>query len=298
MQTFVATPISTLLGVLLLAVGTAQAGQFALVADGVNKNVAEFYVSGTAWTWVTNFVSTSTPMGALAPLNGPTSVAQDQQGRIYVSDQSSTAGQNRILRFNTNGVFIDMVGTNGLNNFNVPGSGIDDMVCGPDGNIYGTLAFGTANNQILKFNVATTTWSVLYSNSTTLSTPRGLDFGPDGNLYVNSRGNARMLVISPTGVLIRTNVTFSGSYQTTPMGNRWAPALTNFICTSGNGNSVICSCTTNGTLALITGQNPSGGQGGVSVLGTLANGTNVFMATYATASRIDLCSHTSVVCHK
>lgn len=296
MKNNTASIIWMLLGVLLINRPAAYAGQFALVADGGNKRVAEFYVSGTTWTYVADFVNTGTPMGALAPLNTPTSVAQDQQGRIYISDQTTSAGQNRILRFNTNGVFIDMVGTNGLNGFNVPGSGIDDMICGPDGNIYGTLAFGTANNQILKFDVATTNWSVLYSNSATLSTPRGLDFGPDGNLYVNSRGNARMLVISTNGVLLRTNATYSGSVSTTPMGLRYAPALSEFICTSGNGNSVICSCPANGTSAtngtLITGTNPSGGPGASkSSLGVLANGTNIFYVAYINPGRVYLCNN-------
>jgi sugar lactone lactonase YvrE len=278
---------------LCLLPGAAHAGRFALVADGGNKRVAEFYVSGTTWTYVADFVNPGTPLGDLAPLNAPNCVAQDQQGRIYVSDQGA-AGANRILRFDTNGVFMDLVGTNGLNGFYAPGNGIDDMVCGPDGNIYGTLAFGAGNNQILKFNVATTNWSVLYSNSATLNTPRGLDFAPDGNLYVNSRGTARMLVISTNGALLRTNATFSGTFSTTPMGNRWDAAGNRFICTAGNGNSVICACTTNGALTLLTGTNPSGGQGAnKSILGALADGTNVFYAAYMNPGHVYLCNNAS-----
>lgn len=297
MKKFVSTVFWMLTGLLVLTAVPAQASRFALVADGGNKRVAQFYVSGQTWTFMTNFVDSTTSMGALAPLNLPTSVAQDQQSRIYVSDQS-VAGASRVLRFNTNGVFIDMVATNGFNGYNVPGSGIDDMVCGPDGNIYGTLAFGTANNQILKFNVATTNWSVLYSNSTTLSTPRGLDFGPDGNLYVNSRGNARMLVFSTNGVLLRTNTTYSGSASTTPMGLRYAPSLSKFICTSGNGNSVICSCPTNGTIAtngtLITAANPTGGPGAnKSSLGAMADATNIFYVPYVNPGRVYLCNNSS-----
>ncbi|MEI6074713.1 MAG: LamG-like jellyroll fold domain-containing protein [Verrucomicrobiota bacterium] len=286
-----------LLGILLITTSAARAGRFALVAEGAGKRISQFYVSGQTWTYMTNFVDVNTPLGALAPLNSPTSVAQDQQGRIYISDQGA-AGANRILRFNTNGAFMDMVGTNGLNGFNVPGSGIDDMVCGPDGNIYGTLAFGTANNQILKFTVATTNWSVLYSNSLTLSTPRGLDFGPDGNLYVNSRGNARMLAFNTNGVLLRTNATYSGSASTTPMGLRYAPSLSKFICTSGNGNSVIVSCPTNGTIAtngtLITAANPTGGPGAnKSSLGAMADGTNIFYVAFINPGRVYLCNNLS-----
>jgi hypothetical protein len=285
------------LGALLTTV-TAHAGRFALVADQGNSRVALFYVSGQTWTYMNNFVDASTYLDALAPISKPTAVAQDQQGRIYVSDQTGTAGQNRILRFDTNGVFLDLVGdaTTGLNGFNVPGSGIDDMVCGPDGNIYGTLAFGTANNQILKFDVATTNWSVFYSNSATMNTPRGLDFGPDGNLYVNSRGNARMLVFAPNGVLIRTNTTFSGSAQTTPMGLRWDAAGNRFVCTSGNGNSVVCSAAiaTNGPAVLITALNPSGGPGNsVSSLGVLADGTNIFYVPFKNPGRVYLCNNSS-----
>lgn len=281
--------------VLLALPVCVRAGTYALVADGGNSRVAAFYVTGTSWSFVTNFVDSSTVManasGALPVLVAPNSVAQDLQSRIYVSDWNG-AGNNRILRFNTNGVFIDMVGTNGLNGFNVPGNGIDDMTLGPDGNIYGTLAFGTANNQILKFNVATTNWSVFYSNSVALSTPRGLSFAPDGNLYVNSRGNARMLVFDLNGNLLRTNAVFSGQFTTTPMGLRWDATGNRFICTAGNGGSVICACTTNGVLTMITGLNPTGGPGNsISTLGALALGTNVFYAPYKSSSRVYLCSN-------
>lgn len=297
MKKLVPNTLWMLASLMILAVVPAHAGRFALVAEGAGKRISQFYVSGQTWTYMTNFVDVNTSLGGLAPLNSPSSVAQDQQGLLYVSDQG-IAGANRILRFNTNGVFIDMVGTNGLNGFNVLGNGIDDMVCGPDGNIYGTLAFGTANNQILKFNVATTNWSVLYSNSTTLSTPRGLDFGPDGNLYVNSRGNARMLVFRTSGVLLRTNTTYSGSASTTPMGLRYAPSLSKFICTSGNGNSVIVSCPTNGTIAtngtLITAANPTSGPGAnKSSLGAMADGTNIFYVAFINPGRVYLCNNLS-----
>jgi hypothetical protein len=287
--------IAFFLWLALAAVYSARGGAFALVADGGNHRVAQFYVSGTTWTYMTDFVNNSTPMtdasGALPALVAPNSVVQDKNGLIYVSDQNG-AGNSRVLRFNTNGVFIDMVGTNGQHGYNVPGNGLDDMALGLDGNIYGTLAFGTANNQILKFDVTTTNWSVLYSNSTTLSTPRGLSFASDGNLYVNSRGNARMLVISTNGVLLRTNATFSGLYTTTPMGNRWDSVGNRFICTAGNGNSVVCTCTTNGVLSMVTGLNPSGGPGNsISTLGAMANGTNIFYAPFKSNSRVYLCSN-------
>jgi hypothetical protein len=271
------------------------AGTYALVADGGNHRVAEFYVTGSTWSFVGSFVNDTTVMttanGVLASLNAPNSVVQDQQGRIYISDWNG-AGNNRILRFSTNGVFLDIVGTNGLNGFNVPGTGVDDMTLGPDGNIYATLAFGSGNNQILKFDVATTNWSVFYSNSVTLNTPRGLAFGPDGNLYVNSRGNAQMLVFDPHGILLRTNATFSGMFTTTPMGLRWDSTGNRFICSAGNGDSIICTCTTNGILSMVTGLNPLGGPGiGASTLGALALGTNIFYAPYKSSSRVYLCSN-------
>lgn len=295
------TNLKNLLGIAGLAVGLAateiHAGTFALIADGANHNVAEYYVSGTAWTFVTNFVDSTTPLpdgsgGFLNPITSPTSVVQDQQGRLYVSDQG-VAGANRILRFSTNGTFIDLVGANGLNGFNAPGSGIDDMTVGPDGNVYGTLAFGTGNNQILKYDVATNGWSV-FSATNKLSTPRGVAFGPDGNLYVCSRGTANMLVFGPNGVLLRTNATFSGTFTTTPMGLRWDAVGNRFICTAGNGNSVICACTTNGVLTLITGTNPSGGPGASkSSLGALANGTNVFYVAFINPGHVYLCNNTN-----
>lgn len=292
MKTQIIKKAGFILAGLLLWTLHVDAGAFALIADGGNHRVAQFYVSGNTWTYMANLVDNSTAMsdasGTLPSLVAPNAVVQDLQGRIYVSDQNG-AGNSRVLRFSTNGVFIDMVGTNGLNGYNVPGSGIDDLALGLDGNIYGTLAFGTANNQILKFNVATTNWSVLYSNSATMSTPRGLACGTDGNLYVNARGSARMLVVSTNGVLLRTNAAFSGLFTTTPMGVRWDSVGNRFVCTAGNGNSVICTCTTNGTLAMATGLNPSGGPGsGISTLAAMASGSNIFYVPYKSNSRVYL----------
>jgi beta-glucanase (GH16 family) len=281
---------------LFAAMTDLQAISFALVADGGNHRIAEFYVNGTTWMYAGNFADNNTTLtngngGFLGALVSPNTVVQDQQGRIYVSDQNGNGG-NRILRFDGNGVFLGMVGTNGINGFKVPGSGVDDMALGPDGNIYASIAFGAANNQILKYNVAANSWSVLYSNSATLSTPRGLAFAPDGNLYVNSRGNARMLTFSTNGILLRTNATFSGLFTMTPTGIRWDSVGNRFICTAGNGNSVVCSCTTNGVLSMITGINPTNGPGSASILGAVVLGTNIFYAPYKASSDIYLCNYT------
>ncbi|HEU5068871.1 MAG TPA: hypothetical protein VFV96_00480 [Verrucomicrobiae bacterium] len=293
-------PVKILLAMLglgaLLTTVTAHAGRFALVADQNNARVVLFYVNGQTWTYVKNFADTSTPTGDAAPFTKPTAVAQDPQGRIYVSDQTTTAGQNRVLRFDTNGVFLDLVGdaTTGLNGFNVPGSGLDDMICGPDGNLYGTVAFG-APGQIWKYVVASNQWTqlVVSNAAVRLNAPRGLDFGPDNNLYVCNRQYGNMLVFDTNGTFLRTNAVFSGTYLTTPMGLRWDPVGSRFICTSGNGGSVVCACTTNGVLSLITAQQPSGDSTKKNILGVLADGTNVFYGSFSSPGHIYLCNNTS-----
>ncbi len=83
------------------------------------------------------------------------------------------------------------------------------LIFGPDGNLYvGDLTFGPNGQEgrIMKFDGTTGTTLLEIggpSGSTSLAYPRGLDFGPDGNLYVSSSSSSEVLRFDPnTGVLI------------------------------------------------------------------------------------------------
>ncbi len=104
------------------------------------------------------------------------------------------------------------------------------LIFGPDGNLYvGDLTFGPNGQEgrIMKFD-GTTGATLLEiggpSGSTSLAYPRGLDFGPDGNLYVSSSSSGEVLRFDPnTGALIDTFVPAGTGGLTAPTGLVFGP---------------------------------------------------------------------------
>jgi WD40 repeat protein len=93
----------------------------------------------------------------------------------------NTQGNNVVLYDDVTGQF--------LGNFITAGSGgltsPDDLVYGPDGNLYISSGSGSSG-QILRYNGQTGAFIDVFASGGGLTRPYGIAFGPDGYLYVSS----------------------------------------------------------------------------------------------------------------
>ena len=105
-----------------------------------------------------------------------------------------------LLRYDAKtGAFLDSIGS-----FPTPRS---ELNLGPDGNFYVTIFSYSDDFQIHRINPKTGA-STLFIDATGLGSMRGLDFGPNGNLFVaSSSRNAIMEFNGQTGEFIRDFIT-------------------------------------------------------------------------------------------
>jgi hypothetical protein len=198
--------------------GTA-AGQFAqptglaidssgtiVVADKYNNRIAEYTPGGTfirAFGWgvaggaglqvCTTTCVAGTNGGGAGELYAPTDVALDSSGLIYVSDTYN----NRISVFTQAGTFVRTFGWDVISGA-APGTGL--QVC-------------TATCQ---------KGDDLQAGAGAIYKARGVDIGPDGNVWVADQNNNRIDVFTPAGGFVRT---FGWSVQNATMALQ--------VCTSG-----------------------------------------------------------------
>lgn len=152
-------------------------------------------------------VADSTAADSIASFNGPTGVAVDATGNIYVADY----GNNEIRKISTAGILSTLAGSgmqgslNGVGNtasFNGPTS----LALDPSGNIY---VADDNNNQIRKITPDGLVSTLAGSDSTGLVNGIGAGayfFGPSGvacdaqgNVYVADAGNNVIRMITPAG---------------------------------------------------------------------------------------------------
>jgi sugar lactone lactonase YvrE len=154
--------------------------------------------------------------GITAAFDGISGLALGPDGNLYVAD----SGNNVIRKVSPDGVVTTVAGR-GVGYAN--GKGIDakfngpsDLAFGPDGNIY---VSDTLNNCIRRMSTSgdvTTlagTLSAGFKDSgpyAVFTTPKGLAFGPDGNLYVADSGNNAIRKITLDGV-VTTPISASGA---------------------------------------------------------------------------------------
>ena len=106
----------------------------------------------------------------------PVGVVVGSDGKIYVANQ----GGNFVQVFKSDGVF--------LGQFNVPTNLISAMAQGPDGNLY---ISSTNGNQVVV--VSTTGLPVTTIGFIPSSSPFGLTFDGNGNLYVAYSGSDKIV---------------------------------------------------------------------------------------------------------
>jgi hypothetical protein len=222
-------PTWSVAAVLLMGAGcgVAIAGTSVLVCDNGNAAVRAYDVNGTNWVYTGIFAS---GLYGGQPLTAPLGVAQDAAQRIYIGEATATG---RILRFDTNGVYLGAIGTNGVQ---FAGSVPQTLVIGPDGNLYVSFSFGTtASNCVYRYHIANQAWSVFIPNSGTgytLNNPRGMAFASDGNLYVADRQNNVIRKFHGTSGAFLGNIAVtaptSGAF---PQGLSWDAANNRLLAT-------------------------------------------------------------------
>ncbi len=128
----------------------------------------------------------------------PSDVAIDSSGNVYVVDN----GNNRIQKFDTNGIFLTTWGSLGSNDaqFNQPISVEIDS----SGNVY---VVDFSNHRIQKFDANgtfLTTWGSLGSGDGQFNGPHGLEVDSSGNVYVTDQNNNRIQKFDANGTFLTT----------------------------------------------------------------------------------------------
>lgn len=238
---------SLAIGVLLAGPGAARATTDVLVSDGINNVVRAYHVTDTNWVYTGEFAAGDYDG---APLTTPAGLAQDATGNVYVAEAEANG---RVLAFDTNGVYLGALGTNGVQ---FAGGNPQALALGPDGDLYLSLAFGTAaSNCVYRCDLHTRAWSVFVPNSGpgySLNTPRGIAFAADGNLCLADRQNNAIRKFSgATGAFLGNLVTAAS-----PQALFW-DAVSNRFLMSRTFTGVIESITPGGVVAPVYTQSSS-----------------------------------------
>jgi RHS repeat-associated protein len=160
--------------------------------------------------------------GALATQVGisfPTAVAVAPDGTLYFAATAGCGNTGYIFRVTPNGIINRFVGSGGSSAYNGEGlpalsvnlGGVGALAVGPDGNLYYT---DVGQNRVKRVDATgivntvagdgnTCCGSDLHAEFATLATigsgPRGIAFGPDGNLYIAAWGLSTIRRVLPDG---------------------------------------------------------------------------------------------------
>ena len=146
---------------------------------------------------------------------------------VYVGD----AATNRVLRYDSNGNFIDV--------FAGPESGLDGPFMNTFDDKYMYIA-SQNNNSVIRYDLKTKAYSYFVPpGSGGLVGPIGLEIGPDGNFYVTSADNRVLRYRQDTGEFMGTFVAVGNGGLTTPRAVRFSGPNSNLYVISMGTNQVL-----------------------------------------------------------
>jgi sugar lactone lactonase YvrE len=139
-------------------------------------------------------------------LNGPSLLAVDPDGFVYVAD----TGNNRVQKFTADGAFLLAWGSpgTGAGQFSAP-SGV---AVGPDGSVY---VSDTGNDRVQRFDANGTfvsQWGAPGAGNGQFNGPSGVAVGADGSVYVADPGNARVERFLGDGTFLSSFTSGAGGF--------------------------------------------------------------------------------------
>jgi WD40 repeat protein len=98
------------------------------------------------------------------------------------------------------------------------------------------LVSSAGNNSILRYDGSTGAFLGIFASGGLLDVPLGLTIGPDGNVYVLSSGNGKILVYDTAGTFVRTFA--AGAELDRPVFGAFGPDGNLYVSNDGNNERV------------------------------------------------------------
>jgi len=275
--------------------GIAASGGTIYVADGRNNRIRKFAPGGMITTIAGNDYSGS--MGDDGPatdaqLNGPSAVATDRWGNIYIADKYN----NRVRKITPQGIIYAFAGDGQQGYRGDGGKAIAAQLNAPAGMVadtFGNVFIADAGNNCIRKVSADGKISTFAGSGVggykgdscaaikaQLNVPTALAFDSTGNLYIADSWNYRIRRVTPSGFL--TTVAGTGLAGYDGDGNKDTAALLNLptglafdkagnLYIADQANNRIRRITTKGNIYTVAGSGNAGfsGDGGNALAGDM-----------------------------
>ncbi|HWZ50950.1 MAG TPA: hypothetical protein VNW54_05755 [Granulicella sp.] len=240
------------------------------IADSVDNVIRKVaartgIISTVAGTGTAGYSGNGGP-ATRAELNGPSGVAVDGAGDLYIADSS-----NNVIREVAagTGTISTVVGTGAAGSLNAPQAVAVDAA----GNLF---ISDNGSGRILMLAAGTTTISIVVGSG--LSLPRGIAVDGAGNLYIADAGNNRIVMLANAASGTGTPVTLAGNGTAGYGGDRGPATSANLagphgVGVDGAGNLYIADTSNNvirrvanaatgtGTITTVVGDSTAGYNG-------------------------------------